>query len=194
MNHFERAAAEHRDVLARSVGALSPTFADVAELVAARLLGGSRVFVCGNGGSAADAQHFAAELVGRFVADRQAMPVMALHTDTSTLTAIANDTGYDRVFSRQVEAFARSGDVLLAISTSGRSPNVVEAARLARAMGLAVVAMTGSDGAALTEHADHLLAVPSANVARIQEVHGILLHSLAETVEAALLDAGDGHA
>jgi D-sedoheptulose 7-phosphate isomerase len=142
--------------------------------------------VCGNGGSAADAQHLAAELVCRFAFNRRALPALALTTDTSALTAIANDLGFDRVFARQVEALARSGDMLVAISTSGRSANVIEAAREARSAGCKVVALTGADGGPLAELADLLLAAPSTTVARIQEVHAIIVHILAESVEAAL--------
>lgn len=190
MNAFEAAAAEHETVLAEAVAALAPVFDDVATLVGDRLLAGRTVLVCGNGGSAADAQHFAAELVGRFVATRRALPVLALHTDTSALTAIANDTGFDQVFARQIDAFGRAGDVLLAISTSGDSPNVVEAARLARDRGLTVVALTGRGGGALAGHADHLVAVPSTVVARVQEVHELLLHALAEAIEERVVATG----
>jgi D-sedoheptulose 7-phosphate isomerase len=194
VNAFERSGKEHQAVIAASIDVLSPTFAEVAALIGSRLITGGRVFICGNGGSAADAQHFAAELVGRYAADRTAVPVMALHTDTSALTAIANDRGYQYVFSRQLEAFAQRGDVLVALSTSGRSPNVIEAGRLARSIGVDVVAMTGGGDSPLAGHATHLLAVPSDVVARVQEVHALLLHSLAESVEATLLQRGTADA
>ncbi len=143
-----------------------------AELCINALAGGRKILLCGNGGSASDAQHIAAELVGRFVADRRALPAIALTTDTSALTAIANDYGYDAVFRRQLEALAQPGDVLIAISTSGNSNNVNLAAEQARAMGLAVIALAGKGGGDLAELADCALVVPSATTARIQECQG----------------------
>ena len=177
---------EHRRVVAESAALLPPLVQAAAALIGACLQAGSKVLVCGNGGSAADAQHFAAELVGRFEVDRRALAALALTTDSSALTAIANDLGFAQVFSRQVDALARPGDVLLAISTSGDSENVVRAARTARAIGCAVVGMTGRGGGALAGVCDLLLAVPSSNVARIQEVHGLCLHALCGALEQAL--------
>ncbi len=141
------------------------------------------ILVCGNGGSAADAQHIAGELVGRFLRDRRALNVKALSTDTSVLTAWANDIGYDTVFSRQVEAYARPGGVLLALSTSGNSKNVVRAAEVARALGMSVLALTGQGGGALAALADVLLAVPSSHTPRIQEMHLVIYHHLCEQLE-----------
>jgi D-sedoheptulose 7-phosphate isomerase len=158
----------------------------VADAAAASLAGGGRVLVFGNGGSAADAQHFAAELVGRFVRERRALAAIALTTDTSSLTAIANDYGYERVFARQVEALGRAGDVAIGISTSGRSPNVVAALRAARAGGLVTVALTGCDGGAAGASADIHVNVPAASTARVQEVHATILHVICELVEAGL--------
>lgn len=147
---------------------------------------GAKVLVCGNGGSAASAQHFAAELVGRYRVDRPPIAAVALTADAVTLTAVANDSDFSRVFARQVEALARPGDVLVALSTSGRSPNVVAAAVAARALGCAVVALTGrAEGAPLAAHADAVIAVPSAVVARVQEVHALALHCLAGALEEA---------
>ncbi len=170
---------------------LAPSLHELIELVVSCFRSGNKVMVCGNGGSAADAQHLAAELVCRFAFNRRALPALALTTDTSALTAIANDLGFDQVFSRQVEAVAVEGDVLVAISTSGRSPNVLEAARAARSAGCRVVAMTGSAGGNLAGLADVVIAAPSRNVARIQEVHGVVVHILAEAAEAALCDPED---
>jgi D-sedoheptulose 7-phosphate isomerase len=177
---------ENAEVMAAAAERLAAPLHAFVELTASCLRSGHKVLVCGNGGSAADAQHLAAELVCRFAFDRKALPALALTTDTSALTAIANDLGFDRVFARQVEALAQSGDLLIAISTSGRSSNVIEAARQARAAGCPVVAMTGADGGPLAELADLVLAAPSKTVARIQEVHSVIVHILAGSVEAAL--------
>jgi len=155
-----------------------------------RALGDGRtVLVCGNGGSAADAQHFAAELVGRFTRERRAWPALALTTDSSALTAIGNDYGFDRVFARQVEAHGRPGDVLIGISTSGGSPNVLAAVETARARGLVTIGLTGRDGGALGRAVDVHLNVPSPSTARTQEVHITLLHVLCDLVEQELVDA-----
>ncbi len=178
------AFAALQEVLTDSAAVLPPLLDRAAEVLVASLRGGGKVMVCGNGGSAADAQHFAAELVGRFEADRRALPALALSTDSSTLTAIANDSGFDRVFARQIEALARPGDVLIGISTSGCSDNVLAAARAARALQCTVIGLTGSGGGLLAESCDLLLAVPSSNVARIQEIHILCLHVLAGRVEA----------
>jgi len=180
---------EHAEVMAAASRQLEEGLNELVELVVSCLRAGHKILVCGNGGSAADAQHLAAELVCRFAFDRRALPALALTTDTSALTAIANDLGFDRVFARQVEAIAVEGDVLVAISTSGRSPNVLEAARAARNAGCRVVALTGSGGGALAGLADLVIAAPSRNVARIQEVHGVVVHILAESAEAALCGA-----
>jgi phosphoheptose isomerase len=146
---------------------------------------GHKVLLCGNGGSAADAQHIAAELVGRFVVERRALPAIALTTDTSALTAIGNDYGYDVVFSRQVEALGNPGDVLVAITTSGKSPNVVSAITAARARGMKVIVLTGAKGAPLVAECDAGVAVPSTDTARIQECHITIGHLLCEAVDAA---------
>jgi D-sedoheptulose 7-phosphate isomerase len=179
---FDEHAAVMAAARASLVGVIEQAVARVVECLRA----GHTVLVCGNGGSAADAQHLAAELVCRFAFNRRALPAIALTTDTSALTAIANDLGYEQVFARQVEALARPGDVLVAISTSGSSANVVEAARQARTCGCAVIALTGRGGGRLAELAETLVAVPSDVVARIQEVHELVLHILAGEVEAAL--------
>jgi D-sedoheptulose 7-phosphate isomerase len=154
--------------------------------IATSLRGGGRVLVFGNGGSAADAQHFAGELVGRFQRERQGLSALALTTDPSVITAVGNDLGFQAVFRRQVEAHGRTGDVAFAISTSGRSPNVVEALKAARERGLVTVALTGEGGGALAPLADHLIAVPSRDTQRIQEVHGMVVHILCEIVEDAV--------
>jgi D-sedoheptulose 7-phosphate isomerase len=146
-----------------------------------------RLLVFGNGGSAADAQHFAAELVGRFERSRRPVAAIALTTDTSALTAIANDFGYSYVFKRQVEALARPGDVVMGITTSGTSANVLEGLQAARRLGCTTVALTGEGGSALDGFVDHLLAVPSKRTCRIQEIHELLLHILAAAIETSLM-------
>jgi len=147
---------------------------------------GGKVLAFGNGGSAADAQHLAAELVGRYLKDRRALPAIALTTDPSIVTAVGNDMGFDVVFRRQVEAHGRKGDVAVGISTSGRSPNVIAALQAARAIGLVTVALTGAGGGALKGQVDHLIDVPSPDTPRVQEVHGVVVHLLCQIVEEDL--------
>jgi D-sedoheptulose 7-phosphate isomerase len=158
----------------------------VGDRMAASLRGGGKVLVFGNGGSAADAQHFAGELVGRFLRDRPALPALALTTDPSVMTAIGNDLGYDVVFRRQVEAHGRPGDVAVGITTSGRSENVVAALTAARQRGLVTVALTGNGGGRLKGGAvDYLIDVPHSETPRIQEVHGMVVHLLCQMIEEA---------
>lgn len=154
------------------------------ELVVETLAGGGRVYLVGNGGSAADAQHLAAELVGRFETDNR-LPALALTTDTSLLTALANDFGFDQVFARQIEALAGPGDLLVALSTSGASANVLEAIRQARRQGLKVLGLAGRDGGPMKALCDLCLVVPEGRTCRIQEAHITLGHILCEIVEAA---------
>ncbi len=165
---------------------LAERLAAAARLVAEALKGGNKVMFCGNGGSAADSQHLAAELVGRYRRNRPGLAALALTADTSALTAIGNDFGFEEVFSRQVEALGRPGDVLIAISTSGRSPNVLRAVEAARARGLKTIGLAGRDGGPLAALADVALVVPSADTARIQECHLTLGHVLCDLVEAEL--------
>jgi D-sedoheptulose 7-phosphate isomerase len=157
----------------------------VAEIVRS-VRDGGKLLLCGNGGSAADAQHVAAELVGRLERDRAAIAAIALSTDTSILTAVANDYGFERVFARQIEALGRRGDVAVAISTSGASKNVLAGVAAARAAGLVVVALTGGGGGPLGLAADIHVKVPETDTARVQEVHRTLLHILCELVEGEL--------
>jgi D-sedoheptulose 7-phosphate isomerase len=145
---------------------------------------GGRVFFCGNGGSAADAQHFAAELSGHFIFDRPPLAAEALHGNSSHLTAVAND--YDSVFARSLRGSARPGDVLVALSTSGESESIVRAARAARDIGVHVIALTGADGGRLATEADTVLRVPSTDTGRIQEAHVVFVHAISEHVEYAL--------
>jgi D-sedoheptulose 7-phosphate isomerase len=154
-----------------------------ADAIARSLARGGRVLVFGNGGSAAESQHFAAELVGRFMQDREALAALALTTDTSILTAVANDLGFDQVFARQVAALGRPGDVALGISTSGRSPNVVRGLQAARAAGLTTIGLTGGDGATMGEAVDIHVNVPSSATAHVQEAQLVVLHVLCDLVE-----------
>ena len=147
---------------------------------------GKKLLLFGNGGSAADAQHLAAEFTGRYLKERRALPAMALHTDTSALTAIGNDYGFDRVFSRQIEAHGVAGDVALAITTSGRSPHIAAAVNACRAAGIKTIGLTSQRGAEFARSVDIALVVPSASTPRIQECHIALGHILCELVEAAL--------
>jgi len=155
----------------------------------ASLKQGGKVLLVGNGGSAADAQHIAGELVSRFAFDRPGLPAIALTTDTSILTAIGNDYGYERLFARQVQALGRAGDVLIAYSTSGKSPNILLALHEAREKGLCCVGFTGNRGGPMRDVCDHLLEVPSADTPKIQEGHLVLGHILCGLVETAMFAA-----
>jgi D-sedoheptulose 7-phosphate isomerase len=157
-----------------------------AQAIADALRAGGKLLVFGNGGSAAEAQHLSAELVGRFQKERAAMPAIALTVDTSVLTSIANDYSFKQVFARQIEALGRPGDVALGISTSGESPNVIAALQAARAQGLKTVALTGRDGGSVGRAADIHVNVPDQNTQRVQEVHQTLIHVLCEVIEDGL--------
>ena len=168
------------------LSAQAPIIAAMAEALVACLRQGGKVLLAGTGGSAADAQHLAAELVNRFLGERPALPAIALTTDTSILTATANDRAFEEVFARQVEALGRPGDVLLLLSTSGRSPNLHRALQAARARRIGVLALLGGDGGGLPPQCDLALVVPSALSPRVQEVHILIGHILCEAVEMAL--------
>jgi D-sedoheptulose 7-phosphate isomerase len=163
--------------------------AAAAETIVASLARGGKVLAFGNGGSAADAQHLATELVGRFERERRGFAAMALTADTSVITSVANDYGFDRIFARQIEALGAAGDVAVAISTSGSSPNVVAGVEAARARGLAVVAITGRDGGSVGPAADIHVNVPEPSAARAQEVHRTIIHALCDLVERELAAA-----
>ena len=192
MDHVANVRHHFQDAIAlkqRMSETLAPAIAGAGEALAAALGRGNKALACGNGGSAADCQHFAAELVGRFERERPGLPAVALTVDTSALTAIANDYSYDAVFSKQVEALGREGDVLLALSTSGNSRNVIEAMKAARARGMAVIALTGRDGgemARMLGPGDHHLNVAHPRTMRIQEVHILALHCLCDIVDNVL--------
>jgi D-sedoheptulose 7-phosphate isomerase len=178
--------AEHARVTGQAAEELPAVLQRIVAAVFECLGRGGTVFACGNGGSAADAQHLVAELIGRFRDERRALRAVALNADTATLTAVANDYGYAQVFARQLEGLARPGDLLFAVTTSGNSPNVVQAARTARAMGCTVVGLTGAGGGELAQAADLLVRAPSSVVARIQEVHALCIHAIADSLDAQL--------
>jgi D-sedoheptulose 7-phosphate isomerase len=168
----EAACASNRDKIVETV-----------KLLTKALKKGRKIFFFGNGGSAADSQHIAAEFIGRFQKERRSLPAVALTTDTSILTAIGNDYGFDKVFARQIEGLGEKGDVAFGISTSGHSPNVVEGIKKAKGMGLTTVSLTGHDGGALAKLTDISLIVPSKSTARIQESHICVAHAICELVE-----------
>lgn len=189
--HFEASITAQRQTAATAMSAL----VRAAEHLAAVLGQGGKVLACGNGGSAADAQHFAAELTGRFERERRGLPGIALSVDTSALTAIANDYSFEQVFAKQVEALGRAGDVLLAISTSGNSPNVVRAMEAAQGLGMTVIALTGKDGGTMARRlrdADVELRAASSVTARVQEVHIVLLHCLCDAIDELLFPVSQG--
>jgi len=165
---------------------MAPALNKAADTLLQCLLGGGKILVCGNGGSAGDAQHFAAEIVGRFEKERRAYPAVALTTDTSILTAVGNDYGYQEVFARQVEGLGRPGDTLLGISTSGQSPNIARAVGCARSLGIQTLALLGKDGGALKDQVDQAIVVGHPATARIQEAHIFILHYWADRIERGL--------
>jgi D-sedoheptulose 7-phosphate isomerase len=167
---------------------MAPEILRAARELTATLESGKKILICGNGGSAADAQHFAAELVGRFEKERTSYPAIALTTDSSVLTAIGNDYGFKRVFSRQVAGLGRKGDILIAISTSGDSPNILEAVRKAASMGMQTIGLLGRDGGGIKGEVGCPVIVPHSRTARIQEAHGFILHFWAWCVDEAAKD------
>lgn len=179
---FRSTVRAHLEAVA-SLEAAEDAVLRAAEAIAGSLRDGKKALFCGNGGSAADAQHLAAEFVGRFQMERRALPALALHTDTSALTSVANDYGFAEVYARQVEAHGRPGDVLVAISTSGNSESILKAAKKARELGVAVIAMTGASGGALKDQADIWIAAPSDVTTRIQECHILIGHFLCDWAE-----------
>jgi D-sedoheptulose 7-phosphate isomerase len=193
MDHISRIRAHFADsaqLKLASVDALAPAVARAADLLAACLLSDGKILACGNGGSAADAQHFAAEMIGRFERERPELPAISLVTDTSILSAVANDYSFEQVFAKQVRALGAKGDALLALSTSGNSGNVVAAIAAAHDREMSVVALTGKGGGrigAMLGPTDVHLCVPHERTARIQEVHLLMIHCLCDAVDATLL-------
>jgi D-sedoheptulose 7-phosphate isomerase len=176
---------EHMEI-AKSLPALTSSVSDAVDIIYSALAAGGQLLIAGNGGSAADAQHIAAELTGRFLLERQPFRALALHVNTSALTAIGNDYGYEHVFARELSAHARAGDVLLAITTSGNSANILRAIEAARKCKVSVIGLTGAEGGRMRAECDLCLCVPSKSTARIQEMHITIGHAICELLEARL--------
>ncbi len=170
----------------RALGEISEKIEQAGAMLVEALTNGGKILVMGNGGSAADAQHLVAELVGRFETERRGLPALALTTDSSILTAVSNDFGYDQVFSRQVEALGQAGDVVIGISTSGNSANVLNAVRLASEKGCRTIGLLGRDGGEIVGHVDLALTIPVQQTPHIQEAHGIIVHLVCQMVDEAL--------
>jgi D-sedoheptulose 7-phosphate isomerase len=183
---YQKVIEEWRKTADDFFAAKGKLFEKVARLLIKSLRDGHKILIFGNGGSASQAQHFAAELVNKFLKERSALRALALTTDTSALTSIANDTSFDNVFSRQIEALGDKGDVAVGLSTSGNSANIIQALKAAKKKGLLAVALTGKGGGKVSRFASFLLDVPSKSTPRIQEVHLLLLHLLAQEIEKAL--------
>lgn len=183
---MKAAFLSHREVMEALERELGPKMIQVTDLLVDAFRNGKKLLVMGNGGSAADAQHLAGEIVGRFRLERRGLPAIALSTDSSILTAVGNDYGFEAIFSRQVEALAQEGDVVIGISTSGSSPNVLSAVRLAREMGCRTVGLLGRDGGSIREMVEIDLTVPGQDTPRIQEGHITIIHILCELVEQEL--------
>ncbi len=182
MTNFKHMLLEHQEVM-QSVERLLPQLELASAAVVSCLKSGGKIMLCGNGGSAADAQHIAAEIIGRFETERRALPAIALTTDTSILTAVGNDYGYDSIFQRQVQGLAQPGDLVIGYSTSGNSKNVINAVSEAKKAGCKVVTLTGKGGGALAEISDIDLCVDSSSTARIQEAHAFLGHALCSAID-----------
>jgi len=175
----------HQETIEKTIEVMSPSIEEACHLITSTLKNGNKILLCGNGGSAADAQHIAAELTGRYKSERRGLPAIALTTDTSALTAISNDYGYARVFDRQVEALANSGDLLIGISTSGNSDNILSALGTAKELGCKTLGMSGKDGGEMNSVCDLNLVVPSDDTPRIQEMHILIGHILCQAVDDA---------
>ncbi|MBK6590626.1 MAG: D-sedoheptulose 7-phosphate isomerase [Acidobacteria bacterium] len=180
---IELSLNQHLEVFNKVIGEITGPIEDCAKLLVDTFKAGRKVLICGNGGSAADAQHIAAEFVGRYETERRALPAIALTTDTSALTALANDYDFERIFARQVDALAVEGDCLIAISTSGNSRNVIAAVMAARNRGCSIIGMTGAAGKKLASLSDRCILVPSDRTARIQEAHITIAHIWCEIVD-----------
>lgn len=184
--HIQDGLKTRADLLLRVAESLSESIAQAAELIGSALEEGRMLFLCGNGGSAADSQHIAAELIGRFERERGAFPAVALSTDTSILTSVGNDYGFEHIFARQLQGLARPGDVLIGFSTSGNSANVIRAMQTARSKNVSTVAMTGARPGKMGELADVTVAVPESRTALVQEAHIAVGHLICELVETRL--------
>jgi D-sedoheptulose 7-phosphate isomerase len=186
INEIKKQLQGHRALIDLLERDLAPAIAEMAGLISAALAGGNKLLVMGNGGSAADSQHFVAEIVGRFKMERRALPAIALSTDTSIMTAIGNDYGFESIFSRQVEALAAPGDIVVGLSTSGNSPNVLKALDEAHRLGCRTIGLLGKDGGSIRTACDLALVVPSTDTPRIQEGHITIIHIVCDLVEKKL--------
>jgi len=175
----------HKETIEKTIKVMSPSIEEACHLMVNTLKNGNKVLLCGNGGSAADAQHIAAELTGRYKSERRGLPAIALTTDTSALTAISNDYGYARVFDRQVEALANKDDLLIGISTSGNSDNILSAFKVAKELGCQTLGLSGKNGGEMNSVCDLNLVVPSDDTPRIQEMHILIGHILCQSVDDA---------
>ena len=187
MTYFYQQIQSHITVI-QSLAAMQDAVDQTIDLLVQAIFRGSKLLICGNGGSAADAQHFAAEIVGRFKKERRPWPAIALTTDTSILTAVGNDYGFDEIFARQVAGTGRPGDILMGISTSGNSPNVLKALQTARDMDMITSCLLGKNGGDLAFAVDYPLVVQSQDTARIQEAHIFLIHYMADCLETQLME------
>ena len=185
LNMIQKELQAHQVTIAKTIEVMIPSIEEASTLIVSTLKAGNKVLLVGNGGSAADAQHIAAELTGRYKSERKGLPAIALTTDTSALTAISNDFGYDRVFDRQVEALANEGDLLIGISTSGNSANILSALALAKELGCATLGMSGKNGGKMNDTCDLNLVIPSNDTPRIQEIHILIGHILCQAVDDA---------
>ena len=183
LNAINEEFKSHLETINKVINTMEGDLEIASTIIVDALKNGNKILLCGNGGSAADAQHIAAELTGRYKTERRGLPGIALTTDTSALTAIGNDYGYDRVFDRQVESLASAGDVIIGISTSGNSKNVISALKLGQEMGCKTVGLTGRDGGAMNDVCDINLVVPSDNTPRIQEMHILFGHTICQIID-----------
>jgi D-sedoheptulose 7-phosphate isomerase len=188
VNKIERWLRESARIVENLAATESEVIAQAAERIAKALSEGNRVYLMGNGGSAADAQHIASELINRFLMDRGPLPAMALTTDGSVLTSVANDYGFPEIFSKQIAALVKEGDVAWGLSTSGNSPNVVSALRLAREMGAVTVGLSGRTGGAMREHCDYCICVESDSTPFIQEAHNVIGHAVCDYIERTIFE------
>ena len=182
---IERELKAHKETIEKTIEVMIPQIEEASKVIIETLKNGNKVLLCGNGGSASDAQHIAAELTGRYKSDRRGLAGIALNTDTSAMTAIANDYGYDRVFDRQVEALAREGDLLIGISTSGNSMNVMSAFAVAKLLGCRTIGLSGKEGGEINRICHLNLIVPSDDTPRIQEMHILIGHIFCQAVDDA---------
>ena len=173
----------HRDTINKTIEVMIPSIEQASKIAIKTLQNGNKILLCGNGGSASDAQHISAELTGRYKTERRGLASIALTTDTSALTAISNDYGYERVFDRQVEALAREGDLLIGISTSGNSANIISAFRVARELGCKTIGLSGNGGGKMSTFCDSNLIVPSDDTPRIQEMHILIGHIICQAID-----------